>query len=257
MLCNIHCNVLGWNHLRASELKILCEYIIYGSIRNIYMIAIIIQCEPKHVHIWLVGYIHFISGMNKLTGKFIATYRNILNSLMASRFYLQTNFIIHGLRTINAISCTAESVQLYWAVCSNIIIAHKLFVQFILRIWTPVCSALFRCGCIVRSLGNRAQNSPTLYELNFSVGTKTYIIFYVIYPHWHCTGCWDSPSSKTRTYLFYIVNIMVADVLAMEGARASATMTFTMLNRINPACYGLRLTLGQCCSGIMKHVYMG
>ena len=30
-----------------------------------------------------------------------------------------------------------------------------------------------------------------------------------------------------------MVSIMVADVLAMQGARASATMIFTMLNQIN------------------------
>ena len=40
-------------------------------------------------------------------------------------------------------------------------------------------------------------------------------------------------SSETRTYLFYIVNIMGADVLMTQGARASATMIFTMLNWIN------------------------
>ena len=32
---------------------------------------------------------------------------------------------------------------------------------------------------------------------------------------------------KTRTDLFYIVNIMVADVLVTPGARASATMILT------------------------------
>ena len=35
------------------------------------------------------------------------------------------------------------------------------------------------------------------------------------------------------TYQLYIINIMAADVIAMQGARASATMIFTMLNRIN------------------------
>ena len=49
-------------------------------------------------------------------------------------------------------------------------------------------------------------------------------------------------SGKTRTYLFYIVDIMGADVLATQGARASATMTLIMLDRINPVPerYGLR-----------------
>ena len=38
---------------------------------------------------------------------------------------------------------------------------------------------------------------------------------------------------QVRQELFYIVNIMGADVLVMQGARISATMIFTMLNRIN------------------------
>ena len=37
----------------------------------------------------------------------------------------------------------------------------------------------------------------------------------------------------TRTYLLYIVNDMGADVLATQGPRASSTMIFAMLNRIN------------------------
>ena len=36
---------------------------------------------------------------------------------------------------------------------------------------------------------------------------------------------------------------MVADVLATQGARASATMIFTMLNRINPVPAREELTL--------------
>ena len=57
--------------------------------------------------------------------------------------------------------------------------------------------------------------------------------YYVILPHWHDAGSWNPTSSKRKTYLFYIVNIMGADVLATQGARASATMIFTVLNRIN------------------------
>ena len=38
----------------------------------------------------------------------------------------------------------------------------------------------------------------------------------------------DAPSwSKRRTYIFYIVNIMAADVLATLGARASAATILT------------------------------
>ena len=48
---------------------------------------------------------------------------------------------------------------------------------------------------------------------------KHIFTFYVIPPHWHETGSWNPSSSKTRTYLFYIVNIMGADVLGTQGAR--------------------------------------
>ena len=34
-------------------------------------------------------------------------------------------------------------------------------------------------------------------------------------------------------YIFYIVNIIDVDVLVMQGARASETMIFTLLNGIN------------------------
>ena len=50
------------------------------------------------------------------------------------------------------------------------------------------------------------------YMLNFQWEQKHTFIFYVIPP---------------MTYLFYIVNTMAADVLAMQGARASATMILT------------------------------
>ena len=43
------------------------------------------------------------------------------------------------------------------------------------------------------------------------------------------------PQVKQRTYLLCIVNIMGADVLATQGARASATKIFTMLIRIHSA----------------------
>ena len=45
-------------------------------------------------------------------------------------------------------------------------------------------------------------------------------------------GSRASSSSKTRTYLFCIVNIMGTGVLETQPARASATMTFAMLNRM-------------------------
>ena len=70
----------------------------------------------------------------------------------------------------------------------------------------------------------------------FFRGNKTYnflFTFNVIPSHWQDTGSWNPSSGKTRTYLFYIVNGMGADVLAMQGPRASPTMIFTQMIRIN------------------------
>ena len=52
------------------------------------------------------------------------------------------------------------------------------------------------------------------------------------------TRSWNPSSSKTRTCLFYIINIMAADVLATQGARASTNMILIQLNQVNsvPAC---------------------
>ena len=47
------------------------------------------------------------------------------------------------------------------------------------------------------------------------------------------TGSWNPSSSETRTCLFYEASIMGADVLVMQGARASTTMIFNVLNQIN------------------------
>ena len=55
----------------------------------------------------------------------------------------------------------------------------------------------------------------------------------------HIDMTWVVPSSgKTKTYLFYIVNIMGADALVTQAATASATMIFALLNRIDlsPTC---------------------
>ena len=62
------------------------------------------------------------------------------------------------------------------------------------------------------------------------VAAKNVSKIYIIPPRWHDTGSWNPFSCKTRTYLLYIVNIMGADVLAMHGARASATLILTLLN---------------------------
>ena len=69
--------------------------------------------------------------------------------------------------------------------------------------------------------------SLTLYVLNFKRKHKHVFTFYVIPPYWHAKDNWNPSSCKTRTYLFHIVNIMVADDLATQGARVSAAMVLT------------------------------
>ena len=70
---------------------------------------------------------------------------------------------------------------------------------------------------------------------------KHIFTFYVIPPHWYEKGSWNPSSSKTKTCIFYIVNIMSADVLTTQEARSSATMIFTMLNQINLVPWMLRV----------------
>ena len=79
------------------------------------------------------------------------------------------------------------------------------------------------------------QKEPKHILFRFMEWAKTCIcsFFYIFPPYWYDTDSLNHPSSKTRTYLFYIVNIMGADVLATQGARASATMILTMPNWIN------------------------
>ena len=61
----------------------------------------------------------------------------------------------------------------------------------------------------------------------FRGNIKHIFTFSVFPPHWYDTGGWNPSSHKTRTYPFYIVNIMTAGVLATQGARTSTVMILT------------------------------
>ena len=52
-------------------------------------------------------------------------------------------------------------------------------------------------------------------------------------PHWHDMCSWNLPSYTTGTYLGYMINIIAADDLVVQGARASATIMLNLLNRDN------------------------
>ena len=80
----------------------------------------------------------------------------------------------------------------------------------------------------------------------FQMKHKNTSTVYTITLHWHWH--WHPSSCKTKTHLFYIVNIVGADVLATQGARASATMLLTMLNRNNsvPIRWELKIFHEKC-----------
>ena len=77
----------------------------------------------------------------------------------------------------------------------------------------------------------------------FSGATKTYIDIL-----WHSTiltnHSLNECSRETRTYLFYIVSTMGADALATQGARASASMIFAVLNWTDSVPWTVRV---NCC----------
>ena len=98
-------------------------------------------------------------------------------------------------------------------------------------------------------LGANPESALQLYQSFicqiFQKKPKHVFAIYMIPPHWHGTSSWNPSSCKTGTYLYYIVNIMADDDLAMKGDRASATMIFTMMNQINsvPTRQGLRFNM--------------
>ena len=91
------------------------------------------------------------------------------------------------------------------------------------------CHGLLIHGMYLHIFEFASINHNMLYMHVFQRELKHIFTFYVTSPHWHDTGSSTRSSSKTRTYLSYTVNIMGADVLATQGARASATMILTRL----------------------------
>ena len=94
--------------------------------------------------------------------------------------------------------------------------------------------ALLNAGLVLFTHSGKVVSilNLTLCTLNFSeeIYVST-ILYHSSTLTWH--GSWNLSSSDTRTYLIYIVNIMAADDLATQGARASATMILTMFNHDN------------------------
>ena len=62
---------------------------------------------------------------------------------------------------------------------------------------------------------------------------KNIFEFSIISQHWVRVGIWNHSSWKTRTPLSYIVKIMAADALVMQGTRASVAMVLTLLSHFS------------------------
>ena len=60
------------------------------------------------------------------------------------------------------------------------------------------------------------QQNETLNVQIFQSKHKQVFTFYAIPPHWHAIDNWSPSLYKTRTYQFYIINIMAADVLGCK-----------------------------------------
>ena len=104
----------------------------------------------------------------------------------------------------------------------------QLPIFFRVALWTlehnqPCFSEVTPKGCITKA--RRVNPLPAKF---FRGSIKHIFTFYVIPPHWYDTGTSTPSSSKRRTYIFYIVNIMAADVLGINSHDID-----TQLNRDN------------------------
>ena len=76
-----------------------------------------------------------------------------------------------------------------------------------------------------------------LLHANFFQREQKHIFTLYIPPHWHDTGSLTPPWSKTTTYLFYVVNIMGADVLAIGSRRLSGPCKTVQFRRSDGSTY--------------------
>ena len=132
----------------------------------------------------------------------------------------------HECNTTNWLWWFITAIEVF---CKSIIHWHilTLLLLCVLHVlWLSSCLRLNEC-----------EKLKPLRTQFFWGNKKHTFTFYVIPPHWYNTGYntggWNPSSNKTRTYPFYRVNIVVAGVLATQGARPSAAMLLTQLNRDN------------------------
>ena len=109
------------------------------------------------------------------------------------------------------------------------LIVHVIdYLALILSPISEICMKLITdiWWTIISKGWNNKELNPLCAKF-FTGNIKHIFTFHVIPLHWYNTGCWNPSSHKTRTYPFYIVNIVAAGVLATEGARTLAAIIST------------------------------
>ena len=94
------------------------------------------------------------------------------------------------------------------------------YKNWMFEVWSFMISKCW-CDCTIYifmpsdAIDDDASVILTLYVLNFRRKHKIFT-FHVIPSHWYDTGSWNYSSRKTGTYIFYIISIMAADILATQ-----------------------------------------
>ena len=107
---------------------------------------------------------------------------------------------------------------------------EKAFEKDVCKMLVSLCSP--QCLNMMPYAGTELESHSnimlTLYVMNrISVKHKYVSAFNIIPRYWNITGWWVSLSWKTRISTIHILNIMAADALTTQGARASAGMLLT------------------------------
>ena len=147
------------------------------------------------------------------------------NGLLSIRFMFGTRIIFRSVSAGTGCPCSLWCYGLTICPCTDIVLIFSNQTQIVIimlkYIWfekhgTNKSTILFPFEFLKAWFENL-----TLYVLTLSEGT---CIDNLCYSSTMSVHSWNPSSCKTRTYLFYIVNIMGADVLVTQGARTSATM---------------------------------
>ena len=89
------------------------------------------------------------------------------------------------------------------------------------RWWAVNLERRYQILTVVVTMANTGSKSGC-FVYHWPLRVKFFIIstIYIIPPHWHGTGSWNPSSCGRRTCIVYTINIIGADILATQGARA-------------------------------------